>query len=147
MTPTELRERVAAARVARLGTVRATGAPHLVPFCFALAGDVLWSAVDAKPKQTPELLRLANAAAEPRVCVLVDHYDEDWSRLWWVRLDGRARRLDAAADADEVAAALAALAGKYPQYRASPPAGPVLRIEVERWRGWAASPSGAPREE
>ncbi len=131
-----MRTRVAAAQVARLATVTVTGAPHQVPFCFVLDGDVLYSAVDRKPKRTTRLRRLDNAAAEPRVCVLVDHYDPDWSRLWWVRLDGRARRLDAGPEAER---AVAALAAKYAQYRAQPPDGPVLRIDVERWTGWAAA--------
>jgi PPOX class probable F420-dependent enzyme len=131
-----MRERVTTAQVARLATVTVAGAPHQVPFCFVLDGDVLYSAVDRKPKRTSRLRRLDNAAAEPRVCVLVDHYEADWSRLWWVRLDGRARTLEAG---PETAQALLALAAKYPQYRAEPPDGPVLRLDVERWTGWAAS--------
>lgn len=131
-----MRARAAAAPVARLATVGATGAPHLVPFCFVLDGDVLYSAVDHKPKRTANLRRLANVAAEPRVCVLIDHYEDDWSRLWWVRLDGRADRLE---EGPEAGAARAALVAKYPQYRATPPAGPVLRIDVERWTGWAGA--------
>jgi PPOX class probable F420-dependent enzyme len=142
MTGDEMRALVAAAPVARLATVGADGAPHLVPFCFALDGDVLYSAVDRKPKRTPELRRLANAAAEPRVCVLVDHYEDDWSRLWWVRLDGRARRLDAAGDGPEAERARDALVEKYPQYRASRPDGPVLRIDIARWSGWSGSSGG-----
>jgi PPOX class probable F420-dependent enzyme len=126
--------RVAAARVARLATVGAGGAPHLVPFCFVLDGEVLYSAVDQKPKRTSRLRRLENAAAEPRVSVLVDHYEEDWSRLWWVRLDGRARELEAGPEAER---AVDLLCAKYAQYRAEPPGGPVLRIDVERWRGWS----------
>lgn len=141
MTEAEARARVTAARVARLGTVRASGAPHLVPFCFVLDGELLYSAVDRKPKRTQRLLRLENAAAEPRVCVLIDHYEEDWSRLWWVRLDGRARELP---PGDEAASAAARLAAKYAQYREAPPDGPVLRIDVERWRWWESG--GAPRE-
>ena len=136
MSPDEMRARVGLAQVAHLATVTVTGAPHLVPFCFVLEGDVLYSAVDRKPKRTPRLRRLENAAAEPRVCALVDHYEEDWSRLWWVRLDGTAVRLEPGPEVDR---ALAALAEKYPQYRAEPPDGPVLRIDVERWSGWAAA--------
>jgi PPOX class probable F420-dependent enzyme len=135
MNDEDMHQRVSAARVARLATVNADGAPHLVPFCFALDGDVLYSAVDAKPKRTRRLQRLRNAAHEPRVSVLVDHYDEDWARLWWVRLDGRATELP---DGTEAERATALLAAKYPQYRERPPAGPVLRIYVERWRGWQA---------
>ncbi len=131
-----MRRRVAAAQVARLGTVAVSGAPHLVPFCFVLDGDVLYSAVDRKPKRTPRLRRLDNVAAEPRVCVLVDHYEADWACLWWVRVDGRARRLEAGPEAER---ALDLLAVKYPQYRAARPDGPVLRIDAQRWTGWAAS--------
>ena len=120
----------AAARVVRLATVDDTGAPHLVPMVFALAGDVIHSAVDAKPKRHRALRRLANIAHEPRVSVLADHYDDDWSLLWWVRADGVARVL---ADSP---AGLAALVAKYPQYVSAPPAGPFLRIEVRRWSSW-----------
>jgi PPOX class probable F420-dependent enzyme len=135
MTPDDMRSRVAAARVGRLATVRASGAPHLVPFCFVLDGDVLYSAVDRKPKRTLELRRLENAAAEPRACVLVDHYEEDWSRLWWVRLDGTARRLPPGPETERT---LDLLAAKYPQYAADRPPGPVLRFDIERWSAWAA---------
>ena len=130
MTPAQ---RFAAARVARLATVDDSGAPHLVPVVFALAGDVIHSAVDAKPKRHRALRRLANIAHEPRVSVLADHYDDDWSALWWVRADGVARVLD------ESPAGLAALTAKYPQYRATPPPGPFLQIEVRRWSSWSAS--------
>jgi len=130
-----MRVRVAAARVARLATVGAAGAPHLVPFCFVLEGDTIFSAVDRKPKATDRLRRLANVAREPRVAVLVDHYEEDWRQLWWVRLDGRAEVLATAPDRD---LALGLLAAKYDQYQREPPEGAVLAIAVERWRGWAA---------
>ena len=90
----EARERLIRARVARLATVRADGSPHVVPFCFAIGeGDVLYTAVDAKPKSTLELKRLDNVRANPHVSVLVDHYDEEWTQLWWVRVDGPARRI------------------------------------------------------
>jgi PPOX class probable F420-dependent enzyme len=124
----------AEARVARLATVDETGAPHLVPIVFAVAGDLVHTAVDAKPKRHTRLRRLANIAHEPRVSVLVDHYDEDWTLLWWVRADGIARVAAASA------AALAALTAKYPQYRAAPPPGPFLTIEVRRWSSWSATP-------
>jgi PPOX class probable F420-dependent enzyme len=124
----------AAARVARLATVDGTGAPHLVPLVFAVAGEVIHSAVDGKPKRHTALRRLANIAHEPRVSVLADHYDEDWTMLWWVRADGVARVLD------ESPEGLAALAAKYPQYAATPPPGPFLRIEVRRWSAWSATP-------
>ncbi|GIF95860.1 TIGR03668 family PPOX class F420-dependent oxidoreductase [Catellatospora citrea] len=131
------RERFATARVARLATVGPSGAPHLVPVVFALAGDTVYSAVDRKPKRTLALRRLANVAADPRVCLLADHYDDDWSALWWVRADGAARVL-AAAD-PEAATALALLAERYPQYVTQPPPGPVLAVDVARWTGWTAA--------
>ena len=134
-----MRRRVTDARVARLATVRPGGGPHLVPFCYVLDGDTVYSAVDRKPKRTLDLRRLVNAAAEPRVSVLVDHYEDDWSRLWWIRLDGRAHRLPPGPEAGQ---ALDALAAKYPQYRAARPLGPVLRIDVERWTAWAAADGG-----
>jgi PPOX class probable F420-dependent enzyme len=122
--------------VARLATVDPHGRPHLVPIVFACAGDVLWSAVDAKPKRTRALRRLDNVRANPRVSLLVDHYEDDWEALWWVRADGSASVLEAA----DAAEGLAALAERYAPYRAAEPAGPVLRIAVERWSGWSARP-------
>lgn len=127
-----MRDLFASVPVARLATVDPSGAPHLVPIVFAVTGDVIHSAVDAKPKRTRHLRRLANIAANPRVSVLADHYEDDWSRLWWVRADGVARVLD------DSPAGLAALVARYPQYRASPPAGPFLEITVDRWSAWSA---------
>jgi PPOX class probable F420-dependent enzyme len=132
------RARLAAARVARLATVTPAGDPHVVPVTFALVGDVVWTAVDAKPKSTRALQRLANIAAHPAVSLLVDHYEEDWSALWWVRADGTASVVPVDATS-EARAALAALAAKYPQY-ADPPAGPLIRIAVTTWRAWSATP-------
>src|SRR5207249_11144921 len=109
--------RVAAARVARLATIGADGRPHVVPVCFVLAGDTVYSAVDRKPKRTTALQRLANVRADPAATVLVDHYDEDWTMLWWVRLTGRGRVLD---QGDERERALQLLRDKYPQYREEP---------------------------
>jgi PPOX class probable F420-dependent enzyme len=130
----QARERFRAARVARLATVSADGQPHIVPIVFALAGDVLYTAVDAKPKSTTALRRLANIAANPTVAVLADHYADDWTELWWVRADGSAR----VADATDVAARL--LSERYPQYAAQPPPGPVIAVDVDRWTGWQAAP-------
>jgi PPOX class probable F420-dependent enzyme len=128
-------ERLIAARVARLATTDPDGRPHLVPIVFALDGDTLYSAVDRKPKRSTKLRRIENARVRPDVTVLVDHYDEDWGRLWWIRLRGRARVLD---DGDERDHALALLRKKYPQYRAEPPDGPVLAVDVTDVRDWAA---------
>ena len=133
--PIVLREKVAAARVARLATLDPDGRPHLVPIVFALAGDTLYSAVDAKPKRSRRLRRIENARERPDVTVLVDEYDEDWQRLWWVRLRGRARVLDGG---DEAARAIELLVAKYGQYRAEPPGPAVLAVDVVEWRGWAA---------
>ena len=129
------RKLFASAPVARLATVAAGGAPHLVPVCFAVAGDIVYSAVDAKPKRTAELARLANIAAEPRVALLADHYDDDWTRLWWVRVDGDARVVTGA---DERARALRLLAEAYPQYAHSPPQDAVIAVDARRWSGWSA---------
>ncbi|HLQ61161.1 MAG TPA: TIGR03668 family PPOX class F420-dependent oxidoreductase, partial [Candidatus Acidoferrales bacterium] len=132
MTGAEMRQRFALARVARLASVDAAGRPHLVPLCFTLEDERLYSAVDQKPKRTPQLRRLRNVAAHPQVSLLADAYDEDWDRLWWVRADGQARVLESGEERER---ALELLAAKYPQYRAQPPLGPVLVVEVERWSG------------
>ncbi|MGQ0617214.1 MAG: TIGR03668 family PPOX class F420-dependent oxidoreductase [Acidimicrobiia bacterium] len=128
-----LRRRVAEARVGRLATVTASGRPHLVPCCFALVGEVVYSAVDGKPKTTLALRRLANIRAHPAASLLVDHYDEDWSALWWARLDGNGRVVEAGPERDS---ALDVLAVKYPQYAASRPPGAVVALDVVRWRSW-----------
>jgi PPOX class probable F420-dependent enzyme len=138
MTAAAARGRFAAARVARLATADPDARPHLVPIVFAVAGDTVYSAVDAKPKRTTALRRLANAQANPHVALLADHYDDaDWTALWWVRADGAARVL--APEEDEAARAVGLLAERYAQYREAPPRGPVLAVDVERWTGWSAA--------
>jgi PPOX class probable F420-dependent enzyme len=132
LPPAIAEERLALARVGRLATVTKRGEPHVVTVCFALAGGRVVTAVDAKPKQTRALARLENVRATGRASLLVDHYEEDWSRLWWVRVDG-------AAEVVESEAAIDALAAKYEQYRADRPAGPVIAITPERWRSWVPS--------
>lgn len=134
MTGAEARARFAAARVARLATVTQDGRPHVVPIAFAVSGDHIYSAVDDKPKRTRALARLANVLAHPAVSLLADHYDEDWSSLWWVRADGRGRVL--AEDDPETRAAHALLAARYPQQTGT---GTVLAVDVAYWSGWAAS--------
>ena len=124
------RERFEQARVARLATVSGDGSPHLVPMVFALDESRLISAVDQKPKSTTALRRLDNIAVNPFVSVLVDEYDEDWTKLWWARADGWARV--------EQSRDLTALVARYPQYRDDPPAGPVIVVEVDHWSGWSA---------
>lgn len=132
--------RLTSARVARLATTDPDGRPHLVPIVFALDGDTVYSAVDRKPKRSSKLRRIENARARPDVTVLVDHYEDDWSGLWWIRLRGHARVLD---DGDEREHALALLAEKYPQYRTEPPDGPVLAVDVTEIRDWSATEEGA----
>jgi PPOX class probable F420-dependent enzyme len=122
--------------VARLGTTDPDGRPHLVPIVFALDGETLYSSVDRKPKHSTRLRRIENARARPDVTILVDHYDEDWMQLWWIRLRGRARVLDTGEERER---ALALLIEKYPQYRHAPPDGPVLAVDVTEVRSWSAS--------
>jgi PPOX class probable F420-dependent enzyme len=133
---TTMRRRVAEARVGRLATVGTGGAPHIVPCCFALDGDTLFSAVDGKPKSTRALRRLANIRANPSTTLIVDFYDEDWSTLWWVRVDATARVVEADSDARGLAAAVGRLQEKYEQYRRDPPAGPVVALAITQWRAW-----------
>jgi PPOX class probable F420-dependent enzyme len=128
--------RLTTARVARLATTDPDGRTHLIPIVFALEGDTLYSAVDRKPKRSRTLRRIENARERPDVTLLVDHYDEDWDRLWWIRVRGRARVLDAGAERER---ALALLAEKYPQYRSDPPDGAVLAVDLEEVRGWSAA--------
>ncbi|MER6129086.1 TIGR03668 family PPOX class F420-dependent oxidoreductase [Streptomyces sp. NPDC001795] len=145
MAEDEARRRFTAARVARLATVDPEGRPHLVPVVFALRDDGgIVMVVDRKPKSSQRLKRLHNIAVTPAVCLLVDAYDEDWERLWWVRADGGARTVPPGADAEqdrhEYASALALLTQKYPQYRDNPPDGPVTVVTVHHWSGWHAAP-------
>ena len=119
-----------------LGTIGSDARPHLVPFTFALDGDVLYSAVDSKPKSSRTLRRLANIRRDPRVTVLVEHYDDDWSRLWWCRLEGSARVVDDGPDAERAAELLT---NKYPRYRADPPDGPWIVVSVRSLAGWTAT--------
>lgn len=132
MSPEEARARFAAARVARVATADAGGHPHLVPIAFAVAGETIYSAVDAKPKRTRLLRRLANVRENPAVSLLVDHWDDkDWERLWWVRADGVGRVLEP--DEPEAARAVELLRERYPRQRAD---GAVLAVDVARWSGW-----------
>lgn len=136
--PQELRRRVATAPVARLATIRRDGSPRLVPVTFALVDDRLCFAVDeVKPKRDTRLARLDDIAHDPRVTLLVDHYDADWTTLWWVRVDGTAV---AETGGDLRERALDVLAAKYPPYRAARPEGPVVVITPRRWSGWSAAP-------
>jgi PPOX class probable F420-dependent enzyme len=126
--------RFAGAPVARLATVSAAG-PRLVPVTFVWhRGAAVWAVDDVKPKAGRRLRRLDDLAADPRAALLVDHYDHDWSRLWWVELQGVAERL-AGGRAEE---ALDALAARYPAYRERRPPGPVVAVNPRRWAWWAA---------
>jgi PPOX class probable F420-dependent enzyme len=129
------RDHFSAERVARLATADVQGQPHLVPIVFAVAGEVIYSVVDGKPKRSPLLRRLDNIAHNPLVSALVDRYDDDWDQLWWARADGRARIIDL--DTPEATAALAELTRRYPQYREQRPPGPLIAVDVARWSGWA----------
>jgi PPOX class probable F420-dependent enzyme len=125
------------ARVARLATRSRSGVIDLVPVTFALVGtDTVVTAVDRKPKRTTRLRRLDNIRADPDVTLLADHYDDDWSALWWVRVRGRARVV---AGGDEFDRAIFALVARYPQYREVAIPGPAIVIDVTGWLGWAAS--------
>src|SRR5215207_617844 len=135
METDELRVRFASSPVARLSTVRQDGGPHVVPVVFALVGDTIFSAVDAKPKRSTDLQRLANVRGEPRCALLVDHYEDDWRRLWWVRADGVAEVVDAPAGHPGIQA----LVQRFPQYRDEPPSGPLVVVTVHRWTGWTSS--------
>lgn len=131
-----MRTRAGAARVARLATVDPDGRPHLVPITFAISGDVLYTAVDDKPKSTQRLKRLRNVETNPQVTALIDHYSDDWHELWWVRLDGTAEVLgsgEGVGEGDRL------LREKYDQYVRQPPRGPVIRMTIQRWHGWAAA--------
>ncbi|MFI1463257.1 TIGR03668 family PPOX class F420-dependent oxidoreductase [Nocardia carnea] len=137
MDERQARERFAAARVARLATVTPEGGPHIVPIVFAVDGDTIYTAVDAKPKSTTALRRLANITANPQVAVLADFYDEDWARLWWVRADAAAATVTGV----QARTGIERLTARYPVYRDQPPPGPVLALEVTRWSGWSAGPT------
>jgi PPOX class probable F420-dependent enzyme len=124
------------APVGHLGTVSAEGRPHVVPVCFVIIGEVAYSAVDHKPKRTTQLQRIANLTVTGQACLLVDHYSDDWSALWWVRLDGHGRVVS---DPGEAAHSLAGLRNKYPQYARLPASAPVLAVDVTHWSGWTAA--------
>ncbi len=133
--------RFAESPVARLATITPDGTPHLVPVVFAVDGgfqnghDVVYTAVDAKPKTTRRLRRLANIENNPRVSLLVDHYADDWTQLWWVRVDGVAA---VHANGKVMDTGYELLRAKYPQYQSVPLTGPVIAIAVRRWSSWHA---------
>ena len=136
MDADEMRRRIDGAQVARLATVGSDGRPHIVPITFAADDDTIYFAIDFKPKKTADLQRLRNIEANPSVSVLVDHYEDDWTKLWWVRVDGSARIV---IDGAVFEKGIALLTQRYAQYRSVRLAGPVVAIAVERMTGWSAS--------
>lgn len=134
--------RMGAARVGHLATVAADGRPHVVPCCFALRGATLYSAVDAKPKSSFRLKRIANIRANQLASLVVDNYDEDWSLLWWIRVDATARVLESGSEYDQ---AIELLVEKYDQYRRLRPPGPVIALDVASWRAWPSPESWSDR--
>ncbi|ACQ80976.1 pyridoxamine 5'-phosphate oxidase-related protein FMN-binding [Beutenbergia cavernae DSM 12333] len=144
MSPQECRVRFAGAPHAYLATADADGVPHLVPVVVAVGAgagpggrDVVVHAVDHKPKRSPDLRRLANIRANPTVALLADSYDDDWSRLWWVRADAHARVVDGGPELEQ---AIELLVARHPQYADRRPDGPAVVAEVTRWSGWKATP-------
>jgi PPOX class probable F420-dependent enzyme len=136
----DLRRRIARARVGHLATSDGR-VPSVVPVCFVLVGETLYQAIDGKPKSVDasRLRRVKNVRANPRAALLIDHYVEDWRRLWYVLLRGKARIVDRGPEQQR---AIAALRKKYPQYRTTVPLAPdalVIAIDVRRLRHWRAS--------
>lgn len=131
--PEEALERVGTANVARLATITPQDRPHIVPCCFAVAEQVIYSGIDGKPKSGRALQRIANLRSRRFFTLLVDHYDENWAELWWVRVDGRGRIVDGEQERDK---AVRLLTEKYPQYREVPIPGPVLALDIEAVTSW-----------
>lgn len=123
---------MAAARIGRLATVRSDGAPHIVPVVFAVLGALVVSPIDHKPKHTRNLQRLQNLAHHPAASLLVDHYRDDWSQLWWVRIDGTALVTEIEPSWIEV------LAAKYEDYRHIPPTGQAIAVGIDTVASWEA---------
>jgi PPOX class probable F420-dependent enzyme len=131
-------EMLRAARVGRLATAGASGEPHVIPVCYAVLGEALYIAIDEKPKSGRRLLRLRNIEATGRAALVVDHYDEDWSKLAWVLARGPARVLGP--DDPAHAATLDALRDKYQQYRAMRlEDAEMIELRIERLASWRAS--------
>ncbi len=135
LSPEDARRLLEAVPVARLATVGASARPHLVPVTFAVHRGSVYTAVDHKPKSSRDLRRLANIRANPRVALLADHYEDDWERLWWVRVDGHARVVE---DPALMAEPVRLLAARYAQYRDRPPEGPVIAVTIDALTGWSA---------
>jgi len=118
-----------------LATNRAGGHPHLVPCCFAVDEATAYTAIDDKPKSSMRLRRLDNIAADPRVTVLAQHYDDlNWDQLWWISVTGRARVVPSGPQHDR---GVTLLLAKYGQYAAHRFDGPIIAVTLVEWRGWA----------
>lgn len=131
-----MRRKATQARVARVGTVDQQGRVHLVPVTFAVTDDVWYSPSDEGERQAK---RLRNLARSPQVSILIDTYDEDWAKVWWVRLRGNGRVISSGTERDH---AWRLLREKYPQFADTPPEegrGPVMAVDIEQWTGWAYS--------
>lgn len=135
MNRTEAWALLEVARVARLATVRRDGRPHVVPVTFALVDQRVVTMVDHKPKQTTRLQRVLNIEAHPSASLLIDHWSEDWNRLYWVRVDGATTVHQGDTTWSQGRAALAA---KYHQYVDRLPEGPAIAIAVDRISGWSS---------
>lgn len=135
MTDHDAVELFSGAAVAALATAGRDAAPHVVPVVFAVEGDTIYTAVDAKRKSTHRLRRLANIEANPRVSLLAEHYSEDWNELWWARADGLAAVHH---DGEQMAIGYGLLRAKYVQYERTALDGPVVTIAVTHWSSWHA---------
>ena len=133
MTEDVARARFESARVARLATADADGKPHIVPIVFAIDGGRIVTAIDGKRKGGGALRRLENITVNPRVSVLVDAYDEDWSQLWWARADGTASIHREGPLREQ---ALQLLRDRYAQYGQVSLSGPAVIIGVDHWSAW-----------
>jgi len=136
LEPAEARRRFAASPVLRLATADAGGRPHVVPCTFVVdGGGRVAIGIDNKPKSSPSgLRRLRNIAANPRVSMIVDHYADDWTQLWWARADGIGAIEESG---PEHIVCWDLLRGKYPQYAGQSLDGPVIVVVIESWTGWA----------
>ena len=136
MDESVMRRKVAEARVARVGTLDERGRVHLVPVVYVVDGDIWYSPSDAGPRPAK---RLRNVLADPRATVLIDDYDEIWSRVWWVRLRGQGRVVESEAEGERARRLLVAKYSQFADAPAAEAAGPVMAIDIQGWAGWAYS--------
>ena len=133
MNRAEALERLSSAQVGYFASITPDGRPHLVVVTFAVIGFNVVHMIDEKPKTTRNLQRLQNVETLPIASMLVDHYDEDWKQLWWVRADGE---VTIEKDGDLWWEARSRLKAKYRQYRNSPPTGPAIFLSIDRLTAW-----------